>query len=432
MRRPTMLPASRRRGLRWPGVRRSRLSLRDLGQEAIAGITQRPGRSLMTMLGTVLGVGAFVAVLGLTATASAQVGRQFSVLTATTVTVTDAGAGQSAADGQSAAPDDFPRDAGPRTDRLHGVVAAGVWWTVSFRTAPVISAVPGTLAGSDSDLGSAAQVYAASPGLFRAMGARLASGRFFNTFHDRRGEPVCVLGAALARQLGIADTDAQPAVFINGQAFTVVGIMSDAVQNADMLLGMIIPSGTALRFYGPPASSSPAQMLIRTRLGAAQLVARQAPLALDPDHPGALSAVPPPSPRQLSTAVNKDLAGLFYALAVISLVIGMISIANTTFVAVLERTAEIGLRRSLGALRRHVAAQFLTESAALGLLGGLAGTALAIAAVVIFALVKRWTAVLDPVTVLPAPLIGAGTGLLAGLYPAVRASLIEPVEALRR
>lgn len=432
MRRPGWLAGRTRRGPARLGLRRSRLSLADLGQEAICGITQRPARSVLTMLGTVLGVGAFVAVLGLTATASAQIGQQFTVLAATTVTVTDAGAQQAASEGQSTAADDFPPDAEQRTDRLNGVLAAGLWWPVSQRTTPVIAAVPGALAGSDADVGGATQVYAASPGLFRAMGARLASGVFFNAFHDRRGEPVCVLGAALARQLGIADTAAQPAVFVNGRAFTVLGIMSNAQQNTDMLLGMIIPAGAALRFYGPPASSAPAQLLIRTKLGAAQLVARQAPLALDPDHPGALSAVPPPNPHQLSSAVNKDLTGLFYALATISLVIGTISIANTTFVAVLERTAEIGLRRSLGALRRHVAVQFLTESAALGLLGGLAGTALAVACVVIFALIKRWTAVLDPATVLPAPLLGAGTGLLAGLYPALRASLIEPVEALRR
>ncbi|GAB3667948.1 hypothetical protein GCM10027589_34160 [Actinocorallia lasiicapitis] len=123
---------------------------------------------------------------------------------------------------------------------------------------------------------------------------------------------------------------------------------------------------------------------------------------------------------------------LFLALAGICLVIGAVGIANTTLVAVLERTGEIGLRRSLGARRRHIAAQFLTESAALGFLGGLIGTSLGIAAVVTTAIVQDWTPVLEPLTVLPAPLIGAATGVLAGLYPAWRAGHIEPVEALRR
>jgi putative ABC transport system permease protein len=420
-------------GRRWSvAAEPSRLSPRDLASEAIGGITRRPARSALTMLGTVLGVGAFVAVLGFTATASAQIGRQFSVLTATTVTITDAGAQQAAVEGRKSAPLDFPPDAEQRVEGLHGVAAAGVWWQVSFSGTPVISAALGTLVGSNADFGSTTPVYAATPGMFRVMGATLGTGVFFSAFHQQRGEHVCVLGGALAAQLGISQLDGQPAVFINDVAFTVVGIMRGAAEYPDMLLGIIIPARTAERLYGPPASGSPAQMLIRTKLGAAPLVARQAPVALDPVSPGVLTAVPPPNPRELRTAVSTTLTGLFFALAIICLIIGAVGIANTTLVAVLERTGEIGLRRALGALRRHIVAQFLAESAAIGLLGGLIGTAVAVASVVLFAVARHWTAVLDPVTVLPAPLIGAGTGLLAGLYPAIRASLIEPLAALRR
>jgi putative ABC transport system permease protein len=417
-----------RRNRRW----RTGVHQPHLASEALAGITQRPGRSAMTMLGTTLGVGAFVAVLGLTTTASAQIAGQFNALIATTVTVNDVAAQQAANEGASSAPVNFPPDADQRIDRLNGVVAAGVWWQVTFPGVPVISAAPGTLAGSDADVGSTTPVYAASPGLFRAMGATLSAGVFFNSFHNSTAQPVCVLGPALARLLGIASLDAEPAVFIDGQPFTVVGIMGSDPEMPTMLLGMIIPEGTALRLFGSPASSAAAAMLIRTRLGAAQLIARQAPLALDPRNPGQLAAVPPPNPRALGQAVNTDLADLFYLLAGICLAIGGVSIANTTGAAILERISEIGLRRSLGALRRHIAIQFLAESTALGLLGGLLGTAVAVAAVVSVAVARRWTAVLDPITVLPAPFAGAAIGFLAGVYPALRAALIEPLEALRR
>jgi putative ABC transport system permease protein len=123
---------------------------------------------------------------------------------------------------------------------------------------------------------------------------------------------------------------------------------------------------------------------------------------------------------------------LFLLLAAISLVIGAVGIANTTLVAILERTGEIGLRRSLGARPRHIAAQFLTESATLGTLGGLLGTSIGVSTVVLVAVIENWTAVLNPLYVMPAPLMGSVVGLLAGLYPALRAARIEPLEALRR
>ena len=81
------LPASRLLPLRRPACRRPRLAARDAAAEAVAGIVQRPGRAVLTMLGTVLGVGAFVAVLGLTATGAGQISQQFTVLEDTTVTV---------------------------------------------------------------------------------------------------------------------------------------------------------------------------------------------------------------------------------------------------------------------------------------------------------------------------------------------------------
>ena len=85
---------------------KSRLRLRDLGSEALAGLLQRPGRSVLTMLGTVLGIGSFVAIVGLSETATGQIGKQFNVLDATQVTVTDVGAG-----GASKPTLDLPADA---------------------------------------------------------------------------------------------------------------------------------------------------------------------------------------------------------------------------------------------------------------------------------------------------------------------------------
>jgi ABC-type antimicrobial peptide transport system permease subunit len=129
--------------------------------------------------------------------------------------------------------------------------------------------------------------------------------------------------------------------------------------------------------------------------------------------------------------VQNDLNSLFLLLGGVSLLVGATGIANVTLVSVLERVGEIGLRRSLGAARRHIAGQFLLESTALGLIGGILGAALGTLIVVGVAASRTWTPVLEAAVPLAAPLLGGVVGLLAGLYPAIRAASLEPVEALR-
>ncbi|BAJ30431.1 ABC transporter permease [Kitasatospora setae] len=407
----------------------SRLSLADLFGEALSGMVQRPGRSVLTLLGTVLGVGAFVAVLGLTSTASGQIGKRFSLLENTTVTLVDNGAPAPGQRGDPRAPVDFPADADTRVAGLNGARAAGVYWPAPLEN-PRISSSPA--AGSDD--GGGLGLYAASPGLFDAMETGLQAGTTYNRFHAEHGMRVAVLGSTAAARLGISRLDAQPAVFVNGVGFTVIGIIGDTRRLPQTLLGVLVPDTTARTLWGDPQplEQGRARMLVRTDVGAAPLVAGQAPTALRPEQPGLFAATAPPDPHGLRDSVADDLTGLFLLLAAICLVIGAVGIANTTLVAVLERTGEIGLRRALGARPRHVAAQFLTESTVLGTLGGLVGTAIGVAVVVSVALARDWTAVLQTWTVLPAPLAGSLVGLLAGLYPSLRAATVEPAEALRR
>jgi putative ABC transport system permease protein len=224
-------------------------------------------------------------------------------------------------------------------------------------------------------------------------------------------------------------------VFVDGIAYTVVGVYSSAQRVVTNESAMLIPETTALADFGNPqpgiGNQNEAQMVVATRIGAAQAVARQLAAAELPAEPGRLVVTSPPNPQNLQSEVSGDLAGLFLILALVSLFIGAVGIANTTLVAVLERTEEIGLRRAVGARPRHIAVQFLAESTALGTLGGLIGTCIGVGTVVIFAAAKDWTAVLNPAYTLPAPLIGSVVGLLAGAYPALRAARTSPLAALR-
>src|SRR6266536_2838533 len=399
----------------------SRLRVRDLASEALAGLLQRPGRSALTALGVVLGIGSFVAIVGISQTASGQIGKQFNVLQATQAFVFDVGARE-----PGGSPPDFPPNADALADRIHGVVAAGFYWPVLFKQAAVSSLAGGFLASQHP-----VPVTAASPGLLAAAGAKLASGTLFNQFHEAHVQNVAVIGPGAATSLGITNLQSQPAIYIDGQPFTVIGILSGSQRLPQLDVGVTVPESTARRLWGAPQQVQ-AQMLIHTRLGAAKVVAEQAPVAIRPDNPNLLKAAAAPSAAQLQHNVSTSLNSLFLTLAGIALIVGAVGIANTTLVAVLERAGEIGLRRALGARPRHIGIQFLAESTALGLLGGLIGASLGVVTILAITIYRHWTALLDPRIVVAAPVAGAVVGLLAGLYPALRASLLEPADALRR
>jgi ABC-type antimicrobial peptide transport system permease subunit len=403
-------------------VASARISPRDLAAEAVAGIFARPGRTVLTVLGTVLGIGALVATLGVANTAGNQIIARFDELAATSVVVTNE---QAFFGGPADVRVEIPIDAERRLLRLNGVNAAGSLGPVNVGTALVRSVpIPDPLAQTEFQM----NVLAASPGLLEAVRGDLGTGRWFDWGHSDRADRVAILGTGAAQRLNVTRVDQQPVVFVGDEPFVVIGILDEVRRQPELLNAVVIPEGSARQMY-EYASASTVQ--IDVEVGAASLIAEQAAVALSPNEPTLLRVQKPPEPDDLRREVESDVNALFLVLGGVSLLVGAIGIANVTLVSVLERVGEIGLRRALGAARRHVATQFLMESTAMGLVGGIIGASFGVLVVVAISAARTWTPVMDPAVPLLAPIVGAVTGLVAGLYPAVRAAALEPVEALR-
>lgn len=393
---------------------------RDQFREAIDGVVARPSRLLLTTLGIALGLASLVATLGIATTAAAQVSSRFDAIAATQVAVQPRDDETPGADEVTG----LPVDAADRVAGLTGVMAAGTITPIvgagTVTTVPVVD--PTAIADPTLPL------LAVSPGIFDAVLARVVAGRTFDRGHAARADTVVVVGANAAQRLGINRVDAAPAVLIGGRAFTVIGIVDGMVRHSELLDGVAMPEPTAARLYGWTA---PSAMQIRTAPGAAPLVAHQAPIALAPNAPETIAASAPPTAGDLRDGIQADVDALFLALGAVTLLAGAVGIANVMLLSVLERTGEIGLRRALGATRRNIAGQFVTESGLVGALGGLVGGSAGLCTTVAVAATRRWTPVFDVRLAVLAPLLGLMIGVVAGAFPALRATRIEPIAALR-
>lgn len=399
----------------------------DLVDEALSSAFARPGRALLTALGTVLGIVTLVATAGLSRTAGQQIVDRFDELAASTVDVQPATV-PGGVDGTKTVVVGNPMgwNAAGRVDRLAGVEAAATLSDLPLPAGVTVSAVP--VLDPSAVPSVAPPIMAASPNLLAAVRGELDVGRFFDSGHDDRGDQVAVLGADAAAELGIGRLDASPAIIIGDDPYSVIGIISGTERRRDLLDAIVVPEGTAKERLGLTA---PSGLIAETSVGAAGQVADQVPLALSPNSPDLITATAGWEPSDVRRGVTEDVSGLFLVLGGVALLVGMLGIANVTLVSVLERTGEIGLRRALGAGRRHIAAQFLAESALLGTLAGMVGSATGVVLTVAVATNRDWTPVLDPWLPLLAVILGAAAGLLAGAYPAWRAARLQPVDALR-
>jgi putative ABC transport system permease protein len=392
---------------------RSRLRPRDVVAVGTIGLRAKRVRTLLTALGIAIGIGAMVSVVGISASSRADLLAQLDDLGTNLLQVQ---AGQTLFGEDSALPVTAP----DMIRRIGPVTSAAATRTVDGATVRRTDLIP-----PDRTAGIA--VVATEPNLLETVGGSVAEGTFLND--ATATVPAVVLGSEAASRLGFDDLAGDPLVYLGGQWFRVVGILDPVPLGPDIDRSALIGYPIAQELFGIDESAS----TVRVRTDADQVEEVRAVLGAtaNPEAPDEVEVTRPSDALAAKARADETLTALLLGLGAVALVVGGVGIANVMVISVLERRAEIGVRRALGATRRHIAAQFLVESVMLAGLGGALGIAVGAATTALYADARGWRLAIPLAGLAGGVAASLVVGALAGLYPAARASRLAPAEAVR-
>ncbi|ONI81337.1 ABC transporter permease [Actinosynnema sp. ALI-1.44] len=382
----------------------------DLLSLGFARLRTRPSRAVLAALGISIGIATMLVVIGIPASSQRAVVDELAALGPNLLraqAVPDQVAGKQA--GMPPGSVDMARRIAP------------------VRTASGVANVHAEVRRTDvSTQGSGITTLAATPDLLSVLGGSVHSGQFLSRATERF--PTVVLGSKSATWLGITGASGNPRIRLGDKWFTVIGVLGPMPLAPEVERSVLIGWDAAraqLAFDGRPTV-----VYVRADEAAIDDVRQVLPRTLNPEQPG-LVQVNRPSDALAAKRITQNAFGtLLLGLAGVALVVGGIGVANTMVISVLERKREIGLRRAIGASKGQIRGQFLTESVVLCGLGGIAGGALGVAGTAAYAHLQGWPLVIPGAAVLGGLTASVVVGVLAGMYPAVRASALTPTEAL--
>jgi putative ABC transport system permease protein len=384
----------------------------DLARVASVGLRTRRMRAALSALGIAIGVAAIVAVLGLSASSQAGLLAEIDKLGTNLLTVTN---GQTLFGNTAELPVSAPamiRRIGPvqHVDET-GAVSANIY------RSPLIPSVNT----------NAISVVAASLDLPQTVGTTVVAGRYLNAATAR--EPVVVLGAAAAQRLGIDRIYRGERVWLAGQWFYVAGILGSALLAPEIDSAVLVGFPAAEHYLG--FDGHPTTIYVRSVTSQVGAVQEVLAATANPEAPNEVNVSQPSAALTARAEAQSALNSLFLGLGAVSLLVGAVGVGNIMLIGVLERRSEIGLRRALGATKRLIRTQFLSEAILLALIGGVAGVAAGVVSTAVYSWTKHWLVVV-PATAWAGGLGAAIViGAVAGLLPALRAARMSPTEALR-
>ncbi|HEX5867644.1 MAG TPA: ABC transporter permease [Beijerinckiaceae bacterium] len=409
------------------------MRLTEAIRSALSAIAGNALRSLLTMLGIVIGVAAVIAMVAIGSGARNLVDRQIRSLGANLAIVTPGNVTQGGARlGAGAASTLSDEDAAAIAREIEGVAAA----------APFVRGNAQVVAGG-ANWGTS--VYAVDLEYFTAREWDIESGRAFDPEEIRRGEIVVLLGRTVARNLFGDGDPLDQTIRVRNVPFKVIGVMAPKGQSAfgqDQDDAIFVPLDAGRRRvigrnYAKDRSVGSIFVKFEREDDIAPGIERMDALLrqrhrLLPDQENDFSVRNLTEVANTASASANTLSLLLAAVAAVSLLVGGIGIMNIMLVSVTERTREIGLRLAVGARPRDILGQFLIEATTLATIGGAIGVALGVGAAHAIANAAGWPSLISPNAVLVAVLFSGLVGIFFGFYPAQRAARLDPIEALRR
>ena len=409
------------------------MRLTEAIRSALSAIAANALRSLLTMLGIVIGVAAVIAMVAIGSGARNLVDQQIRSLGANLAIITPGNVTQGGARlGAGAASSLTDEDAEAIRTEIEGVTAA----------APFIRGPTQVIAGANN---WATSVYAVDLDWFDAREWPVGEGRGFDPEEVRKGEIVVILGRTVARNLFGDDDPIDQTIRVRNVPFRVIGIMTAKGQSAfgqDQDDAVFVPLDAGRRRvigrnYAKDRSVGSIFVKFKDEEDIAPGIDKIASLLRQRHHLVA-DQEDDFSTRNLTEIANtasasaNTLSMLLAAVAAVSLLVGGIGIMNIMLVSVTERTREIGLRLAVGARSRDIRGQFLIEATTLATIGGAIGVGLGVGAAYLIARAAGWPSLVSSEAIAIAVGFSALVGIFFGFYPAQRAARLDPIEALRR
>ena len=394
-------------------MKKNKLRTKDLFFVALYGVKARKGRAALTSIGIGIGIAAIVAVSGIAASGSADL---LSTLESLGTNLVKA----SPQAGFFGTQEELPEGVIGMVERIGPVeeVTSTTQTDLLVRRSNFISEFEG---GGISTIVTSSE-------LLNVIGGKLSEGRFIT---DGLSDlPVTVLGNVTAKRLGITNLSKPTKILIDDEWFGVIGIVEELKIHPDLDRSVFIGYGAAKKLFD--INEEPTTIYLRANPTFIEDVVEVIAPSMNPENPDQVEVSRPSDALEAQQAVEASFTNLLLGLGSVALLVGGVAIANVMVMSVLERRMEIGVRRSIGATRREIRYQFLLESIVLSGIGGLVGVMLGSLITLAYTNYTNIVFSIPVWQILGAVVLALLIGAISGVYPAIKASKIQPAEAVRK